>query len=144
MAGWVLLGLLLSASACTEVDNCEPGDDGCIGGACVDDTDCKFELDCVVEVGSGNPVCGKRRRWLLGADDCGETRSRERGDGDGDGDGDGNMTTPCNCTGADQLCVPGTMDQCLNYCEDPGFELSVDDRRKTQQLPCRNDSAAIR
>jgi hypothetical protein len=96
------LGLLLSASACSEVDNCEPGADGCIGGPCVDDTECKFDLDCVSEIGSGEPVCGKA--LALGAYDCGDTACEDDG---GDGDGDGVTTTPCNCTGVDQLCVPG-------------------------------------
>jgi hypothetical protein len=132
------LALLLSASACTEVDNCERGEEGCIGGACIDDTDCKLDLKCVVEIGSGDPVCGKEDEDGSGAYDCGDVNCRE-GTGVGDGDGDGDAPIACNCVGTNQLCVSGTADQCVNYCEDPGFELNVSDRRNNENLPCRVD-----
>lgn len=138
------LGLLLLASACSEVDNCEPGADGCIGGRCASDSDCEFKKLQCVSIGA-RTVCAEELALTEGGGFyCGEDLDCKNAKpvvGSGDGDGDGNTTTPCSCTGIDELCVPGTTDQCLNYCADPGFELSVTERRQTEQLPCRRSGA---
>ncbi|MFT3926008.1 MAG: hypothetical protein QM778_25920 [Myxococcales bacterium] len=121
------LALSLAGSACSEVDHCKPGDDGCIGGSCMAGANCEFDLACVA-VGA-QQVCGKE---LDVGYDCGEDLDCKNAtpvNGDGDGD-----AVPCNCTGG-ALCVPGTSDQCINYCEEPGT-VPVANRRQ-EVLPCR-------
>ncbi len=130
-------GLLLSVSACSEVENCERGERGCIGGPCIGNT-CSFDLVCVNRVDSNAPICGREER--VNTFDCDGISCVDKGGaGSTGGDGGTIMKVPCNCAGAGQLCVSGTPDQCVNYCEDPGFALSVGARRETQNLPCRMD-----
>lgn len=132
---WVCLslGLMLSASACEKVDHCKEGDKGCFAGACLPDNKCLFgALECLKLDSDGSLVCGEARPdgsfRCGGAGACGPV------------DSGGEMPVVCECTGDSEVCVPGTSDQCLNFCVDPGPNYLPLTGRKMEILPCRLDS----
>lgn len=121
------LGLVLSSSACTDVESCTEGDKGCKGGPCDSDNVCAYSgLVCLVD-SHGREVCGEKK----GDDkfDCGsagtctmpDTDAGTGGDGDtGDAGADAGPSEPtCECGGAEEVCAPDTTDTCLNFCEIP-------------------------
>ena len=132
-AGFSLV-LTLAGAGCSEVDNCERGKTGCIGGPCDNGASCKFDLECVA-VGA-TQACGKELD--LGGYDCGDKLDCKSATPVMGGDGDGDVTGPCTCA-APSLCAPGTTNQCVNFCEDPGT-IPVQTRRD-EVLPCRTDDS---